>query len=115
MPAVLATGSTSGRLLACGARCWLWRTQHLDWPRDRTVGTHVSVSRERRLPAGFVLTARERCSSAVDGRKLRLTMVRGRRRPVDRIARAARTERAIIVRGTEFERRLQVEGRDGAE
>jgi fluoroacetyl-CoA thioesterase len=67
MPEVFATGFLVG--LMEGA-CQLAIKPYLDWPREQSLGTHVSFSHLAATPPG--LTVRVRCEVvAVEGRKVR--------------------------------------------
>ena len=66
MPEVFATGFLVG--LMEGA-CQLAIKPYLDWPREQSLGTHVSFSHLAATPPG--LTVRVRCEViAVEGRKV---------------------------------------------
>ena len=66
MPAVLATGY----LVALAEwACIELVKPHLDWPREQTLGTRVSLSHVAATPPGFTVEIRARLT-AVEGRKL---------------------------------------------
>jgi|ERR1700694_5216112 fluoroacetyl-CoA thioesterase len=66
MPGVLATGY----LVALAEwACIELVKPHLDWPREQTLGTHVSLSHLAATPPGFTVEIRSRLQ-AVEGRKL---------------------------------------------
>ena len=66
MPEVFATGFLVGFLEWA---CLNAVIPHLDWPREQTVGTHVSFSHEAATPAGVEVTAKVKLVK-VDGRRL---------------------------------------------
>ena len=66
MPRVFATGYMVA--LAEWA-CVELVKPHLDWPREMTLGTHVSLSHTAATPPGFTVEVRARLEQ-VDGRKL---------------------------------------------
>ena len=66
MPEVLATGFLVGLLeWACIEAI----RPHLDWPREQSLGTHVSFSHLAATPPGFTVTVEVRLDK-VEGRKL---------------------------------------------
>ena len=66
MPAVLATGY----LVALAEwACIELIKPHLDWPREQTLGTHVSLSHLAATPPGLTVEIHSRLE-AVEGRKL---------------------------------------------
>ena len=66
MPAVFATGY----LVALAEwACIELVKPHLDWPREQTLGTHVSLSHTAATPPGLTIDVRTRLT-AVEGRKL---------------------------------------------
>ena len=66
MPAVLATGY----LVALAEwACIELIKPHLDWPREQSLGTHVSLSHLAATPPGLVIELRVAVTS-VEGRKL---------------------------------------------
>lgn len=66
MPGVLATGY----LVALAEwACIELVKPHLDWPREQTLGTHVSLSHVAATPPGFTVEIRSRLE-AIDGRRL---------------------------------------------
>jgi fluoroacetyl-CoA thioesterase len=67
MPEVFATGFLVGFLEWA---CLNAVIPHLDWPREQTVGTHVSISHTAATPCGFTVTARVELVE-VDGRRLK--------------------------------------------
>jgi fluoroacetyl-CoA thioesterase len=66
MPQVLATGYMVGLIEWA---CILALAEHLDWPREQTVGTHVNLSHTAATPVGMEISIRVELA-AVDGRKL---------------------------------------------
>lgn len=89
MPEVFATGFLVGFLEWACIRAI---NPHLDWPREQTVGTHISVSHEAATPVGLEVTARVELV-AVEGRKLTFTVEA--HDGVDRISQG-RHERHVI-------------------
>ncbi len=70
MPEVLATGYLVGLLeWACIEAV----KPHLDWPREQSLGTHVSVSHIAATPPGHTITVDVRLDR-VEGRKLCFTV-----------------------------------------
>lgn len=66
MPRVFATGY----LVALAEwACVELVKPHLDWPREMTLGTHVSLSHAAATPPGFTVEVRARLEQ-VEGRKL---------------------------------------------
>lgn len=70
MPHVLATGYLVGLLEWA---CIDALTPYLDWPREQTLGTHVSFSHLAATPPGLTITVRLRLDK-VEGRKLTFTV-----------------------------------------
>ncbi|MBU2648605.1 thioesterase family protein [bacterium] len=66
MPVVFATGFMVGLL---EWTCIKATNPHLDWPREQSVGTHISISHEAATPVGLEVTATVELLS-VEGRKL---------------------------------------------
>jgi fluoroacetyl-CoA thioesterase len=66
MPAVLATGYL---VALCEWACIELIKPHLDWPREQSLGTHVSLSHLAATPPGFEVEIQVRLT-AVEGRKL---------------------------------------------
>ncbi len=67
MPHVLATGYMVGLMeLACTNGIM----PYVDWPREQSLGTHVSFSHMAATPPGMTLTIRGEVT-AVDGRRVR--------------------------------------------
>ena len=66
MPEVLATGYLVGLLEWA---CIETINPHLDWPREQSLGTHISVSHLAATPPGLTVTVDVRLD-AVEGRKL---------------------------------------------
>jgi fluoroacetyl-CoA thioesterase len=66
MPAVLATGYVVGLVEWACIRAL---EPHLDWPREQTLGTHVSLSHAAPTPPGMTVTVRGTLTK-VAGRKL---------------------------------------------
>jgi len=91
MPEVFATGFLVGFLEWA---CIKAIEEHLDWPREQTLGTHISVSHEAATPAGLTVTARVELV-AVEGRKLVFDVEA--HDGIDRIS-AGRHERFVILR-----------------
>ena len=70
MPEVLATGYLVGLLeWACIEAI----RPHLDWPREQSLGTHVSFSHLAATPPGFTITVEVRLDK-VEGRKLSFSL-----------------------------------------
>ena len=80
MPAVLATGSL---VALCEWACIELVKPYLDWPREQSLGTHVSLSHLAATPPGFEVELRARVT-AVEGRKL--TFAVSAHDGVDRVA-----------------------------
>jgi fluoroacetyl-CoA thioesterase len=70
MPEVLATGYLVGLVEWA---CIEALRPHLDWPREQSVGTHVSFSHLAATPPGLTVTVDIRLDK-VDGRKLTFTV-----------------------------------------
>jgi len=66
MPKVLATGFMVGLFEFA---CIKFINDHIDWPRQQTVGIHVNVSHLAATPPGLTVTVRGTLEK-VDGRKL---------------------------------------------
>ncbi len=66
MPPVLATGYLVGIMEFA---CLKAIVPHLDWPREQTLGTHVSFSHLAATPIGMTVTVKVELV-AVDGRRL---------------------------------------------
>jgi fluoroacetyl-CoA thioesterase len=66
MPEVLATGFMVGLLEWA---CIEALRPHLDWPREQSLGTHVSFSHLAATPPGLTVTVHVKLDN-VDGRKL---------------------------------------------
>jgi len=66
MPAVFATGFLVGLVEWA---CLRAIEPHLDWPREQSLGTHVSLSHAAATPPGMTVTVRGTLV-AVEGRKL---------------------------------------------
>ena len=66
MPEVFATGYLVGLLEWA---CIQLVNPHLDWPREQTVGTHISVSHSAATPPGLTVTVKVRLVT-IDGRRL---------------------------------------------
>ena len=70
MPRVLATGYLVGLMeWACIEAV----KPHLDWPREQSLGTHVSLSHLAATPPGLTITVDVRLDR-VEGRKLSFTL-----------------------------------------
>jgi fluoroacetyl-CoA thioesterase len=70
MPEVFATGFLVGFL---EWSCIKAINEHIDWPREQTVGTHICVSHSAATPAGLEVTASVELIE-VSGRKLVFTV-----------------------------------------
>lgn len=70
MPRVFATGFLIGLI---EWSCIQLVNQHLDWPREQTLGIHVDVSHEAATPPGLEVTCTVELV-AVDGRRLMFTV-----------------------------------------
>lgn len=66
MPRVLATGYMVGFIEWA---CIQAVNDHIDWPREQTLGTHVNLSHIAATPPGLEIVARVRLIE-VDGRRL---------------------------------------------
>jgi fluoroacetyl-CoA thioesterase len=66
MPAVFATGSMVALM---EWSCIELIKPHLDWPREQTLGTHVSLSHTAATPPGMTVEVKTRLEE-VDGRRL---------------------------------------------
>jgi len=66
MPEVFATGFLVGFLEWA---CIKAINQHLDWPLEQTVGTHIDVSHEAATPPGLEVTATVELI-AIEGKRL---------------------------------------------
>ncbi len=66
MPEVFATGYLVGLMEWA---CILAVNQHLDWPEEQTVGTHIDISHIAATPPGLEVTVKVKLIE-VDGRKL---------------------------------------------
>jgi len=111
MPEVFATGFLVGFLEWA---CIKVVNPHLDWPKEQTVGTHISVSHEAATPPGLEVTATVELI-AVEGRRLvfaveahdgvdLISKGQHERRVIDKAKFAARvdqkrTDRAPLMRG----------------
>jgi fluoroacetyl-CoA thioesterase len=70
MPDVFATGYLVGLFeFACIKAI----NDHIDWPRQQTVGIHVNVSHTAATPPGFTVTVKGRLDK-IDGRKLSFSL-----------------------------------------
>lgn len=70
MPDVFATGYMVGLFeFACIKAV----NDHIDWPRQQTVGIHIHVSHTAATPPGFTVTVKGRLDK-VDGRKLSFSL-----------------------------------------
>ncbi|CAG9175865.1 thioesterase family protein [Cupriavidus respiraculi] len=70
MPDVLATGYMVG-IMECA--CLQMLLEHLDWPREQSLGTLVSFSHLAPTPAGMTITVKGELV-AIEGRKLRFEL-----------------------------------------
>jgi fluoroacetyl-CoA thioesterase len=66
MPEVFATGFMVGFLEWACIKCI---NQHIDWPTEQTLGTHINVSHQAATPPGLEVTANVELIE-VSGRKL---------------------------------------------
>ena len=66
MPEVFATGFLVGFLEWTCIKCI---NQHIDWPREQTLGTHIDVSHLAPTPPGLEVTANVELLE-IDGRRL---------------------------------------------
>jgi len=98
MPEVFATGFLVGFLEWA---CILCINQHLDWPDEQTVGTHIDISHEAATPPGFEVIADVELIE-VDGKRLVFSVEA--HDGVDLISKG-RHERYIINKNT-FDQRL---------
>ena len=90
MPDVLATGYMVGLMeLACTNGIM----PYIDWPREQSVGTHVSFSHLAATPAGMTLTIKGEVTE-VDGRRVKFRVEA--RDDVEKITEGEH-ERAIIL------------------
>ena len=70
MPSVFATGYMVGLFeFACIKAI----NEHIDWPRQQTVGIHINVSHTAATPPGFTVTVKGRLEK-IDGRKLAFSL-----------------------------------------
>ena len=70
MPDVFATGYMVGLFeFACIKAI----NDHIDWPRQQTVGIHINVSHTAATPPGFTVTVKGRLDK-IDGRKLSFSL-----------------------------------------
>lgn len=70
MPDVFATGYMVGLF---EFTCIKAINDHIDWPRQQTVGIHINVSHTAATPPGFTVTVKGRLDK-VDGRKLSFSL-----------------------------------------
>ena len=70
MPDVLATGYMVGLFEFA---CIRFINDHIDWPRQQTVGIHINVSHTAATPPGMTVNVRGRLAHA-DGRKLSFSL-----------------------------------------
>jgi fluoroacetyl-CoA thioesterase len=70
MPQVLATGYLVGLMEWA---CIEALKPHLDWPREQSLGTHVSISHTAATPPGLTITVDVRLDQ-IEGRKLSFTL-----------------------------------------
>ena len=70
MPEVFATGYMVGLMEFA---CIKFINNHIDWPREQTVGIHIDVSHVAATPPGMTVTVEGRLDE-VDGRKLSFTL-----------------------------------------
>jgi len=71
MPRVLATGFMIGLFEFA---CIRFINEHIDWPRQQTVGIHVNVSHLAATPPGLTVTVRGTLEK-VEGRKLSFSII----------------------------------------
>jgi len=94
MPEVFATGFMVGLIeFACIKAV----NPHIDWPREQTVGTRISVSHLAATPPGMTVTVSGRLEK-VEGRKLSFTVEA--HDGVDKIAEG--THERFIVKAEKF-------------
>ncbi len=93
MPEVFATGFMVGFL---EWSCIKAIEEHLDWPDEMTVGTHIDVSHEAATPPGMTVTGSVKLTE-VDGKRLMFEVEA--HDGIDTISRG-RHERFIINRDT---------------
>lgn len=105
MPEVFATGFMVGLL---EWTCLKVINEHLDWPAEQSVGTHIDVSHEAATPPGLEVTATAELI-AIEGRKLVFAVEA--HDGVDLISRG-RHERHVIDR-KKFDSRVRAKGRAG--
>ena len=103
MPEVLATGFMVGLLEWA---CIEALRPHLDWPREQSVGTHVSFSHLAATPPGLTVTVQVRLDR-IEGRKLTFSL--SAHDGVDLITEGTH-ERAIIDAGR-FNAKLAVKAK----
>jgi fluoroacetyl-CoA thioesterase len=89
MPAVFATGYL---VALCEWACIELIKPHLDWPREQSLGTHVSLSHLAATPPGLEVELSVRVT-AVEGRKL--TFAVSAHDGVDRITEGTHERHAI--------------------
>lgn len=71
MPKVLATGFMVGLFEFA---CIRFINNHIDWPKEQTVGTHVDLSHLAATPPGMTVTVRGLLEK-VEGKKLTFSIV----------------------------------------
>lgn len=107
MPAVLATGY----LVALAEwACIELVKPHLDWPREQTLGTRVSLSHVAATPPGFTVEIRTRLA-AVEGRKLSFALSASD--GVDTITEG--THERHVIDGARFEAKIDAKRRAAAD
>ena len=106
MPAVLATGY----LVALAEwACIELIKPHLDWPREQSLGTHVSLSHLAATPPGLEVEVRV-ALTAVEGRKLTFSVAA--HDGVDKVSEG--THERHTIDAERFARKVQAKARDAA-
>jgi fluoroacetyl-CoA thioesterase len=103
MPEVLATGYLVGLLEWA---CIEALRPHLDWPREQSLGTHVSFSHLAATPPGLTVTVHVKLDN-VDGRKLTFSI--SAHDGVDKISEGAHER--VIIDSTKFSARIAEKAR----
>ena len=106
MPEVLATGYLVGLVEWA---CIEALRPHLDWPREQSVGTHVSFSHLAATPPGLTVTVDVRLDK-VEGRKLRFTVSADD--GVDKISEG--THERIVIDSARFTTRVAEKSRSAS-
>ena len=106
MPAVLATGY----LVALAEwACIELIKPHLDWPREQSLGTHVSLSHLAATPPGLEVEVRV-AVTAVEGRKLTFSVAA--HDGVDKVSEG--THERHTIDAERFARKVEAKARDAA-